>query len=67
MVVVCTLVILLSNGYRLVEQIEGIEIKEVKGDALYVDFSKELKKRKYKLDKSFALVQVVKENSCIYK
>lgn len=71
MVVLCTVSIMLSNNYRLVEELYGKELKEsidikTATDYLYVDFEVELKKRKFKLRDDYTYVQKVNSNNCLY-
>lgn len=63
--VICSVVIILSNGYRDNPSLHGIVVKE-RGDYLYVDFTKELKKIK-NLDPYYNKVQKLNNNSCLYE
>lgn len=68
--VICTVVIILASGYHVVDRLHGRVVKERDNlnpnmHVLYVDFSKELKTRGYKLDPTYTFVQKVNENSCI--
>lgn len=71
MEVICTVVLILTNGYHDVEQLRGTVVKEGTRknppmEVLYVDFSKVLKKRLPEFDGSITLVQKLNENDCLY-
>lgn len=61
--VICTVAILLSNGYRDVQQLHGTIIND-DHDYWTVDFSAEFNKRHYKTDQP--PVQSVDSNNCLY-
>ena len=60
--VICTIVIILGNGYHSVVDLRGVVLKEG-SDNLYVDFSEEFIKRGYN---NQPMVQIINENSCLY-
>ena len=62
--VICTVSIILSNGYRVVDGLHGIVVKE-SGDYLVVDFSREFSKKHYDTNLQ-PMVQRINGNDCNY-
>jgi hypothetical protein len=62
-ILICTIIIMLPNGYRQVEQVKGVVVAE-RGDYYMMDFEDEFTKRGVDLDLQ-TQVQTINGNSCL--
>jgi len=63
--VICTVVILLYNNHRVVDNLHGVVVA-TRGERILVDFSNDMRAKNYDRD-GHAVVFSVKENDCLYQ